>query len=108
LTDDTIERYLRPLVRSGQRTRDLQRFLAASDNKHTVAVFGRLKALKAPTLIVWGTDDVYFDVKWSHWLANTIPGTRRRVELEGARIFFPEERWAELNQELRAHWQAVR
>lgn len=108
LADDTIEQYLRPLVRSEQRTRDLQRFLAASDNKHTIAVFDRLKALKVPTLIVWGTDDVYFDVKWSHWLADTIPGTRRRVEFEGARIFFPEERWAEFNQELRAHWQAVR
>jgi pimeloyl-ACP methyl ester carboxylesterase len=108
LADETIERYLRPLVRSEQRTRDLQRFLAASDNKHTVAVFGRLKTLKAPTLIVWGTDDVYFDVKWSHWLAETIPGTRRRVEFKNARIFFPEERWAEFNRELRAHWQAVR
>jgi len=26
------------------------------------------------------------------------------VELEGARIFFPEERWAEFNRELQAHW----
>ena len=60
--------------------------------------------LKAPTLIVWGTDDVYFDVKWSRWLAETIPGTKRRVEFQGARIFSPEERWKEFNQELRAHW----
>jgi pimeloyl-ACP methyl ester carboxylesterase len=107
LTDDSIEQYLSPLVRSGQRTRDLQRFLAAFDNKHTVAVEAQLKTLKAPTLIVWGTDDVYFDVKWSRWLADTIPGTRRRVEFKGARIFFPEERWEEFNKELRAHWQAV-
>jgi pimeloyl-ACP methyl ester carboxylesterase len=71
-----------------------------------VRVEGCLKKLKAPTLIVWGTDDIYFDVKWSHWLADTIPGTRKRVEFEGGRIFFPEERWADFNQELRAHWQA--
>ena len=107
LTDDSIEKYLRPLVRSEQRTRDLQRFLAAFDNKHTLAIEARLKRLKAPTLIVWGTDDVYFDVKWSRWLADTIPGARRRVEFKGARIFFPEERWAEFNKELRAHWQAA-
>lgn len=107
LTDDSIEKYLRPLVRSEQRTRDLQRFLAAFDNKHTLAVETRLKTLKAPTLIVWGTDDVYFDLKWSRWLADTIPGTRRRAEFKGARIFFPEERWAEFNEELRAHWQAA-
>jgi pimeloyl-ACP methyl ester carboxylesterase len=105
LADDSIETYLRPLVRTEQRTRDFQRFLAAFDNKHTVAIEARLKMLTAPTLIVWGTDDVYFDVKWSRWLAHTIPGIRRRVEFEGARIFFPEERWAEFNKELRAHWQ---
>ena len=106
LTDETIDAYLRPLVRTEQRTRDFQRFLAAFDNKHTVAVEGRLRQLDAPTLIVWGTDDVYFDVRWSRWLAETIPGTRRRIELHGARIFFPEERAAEFNQDLRAHWSA--
>jgi pimeloyl-ACP methyl ester carboxylesterase len=107
LSDDSIERYLRPLVKTEQRTRDLQRFLAAFDNKHTLAIEAKLKTLQAPTLIVWGTDDVYFDVKWSHWLAENIPGTRRRVELQGARIFFPEERWQEFNKELRAHWEAA-
>jgi pimeloyl-ACP methyl ester carboxylesterase len=107
LSDDSIERYLRPLVRTEQRTRYLERFLAAFDNKHTLAIEPQLKTLKAPTLIVWGTDDVYFDVKWSHWLAENIPGTQRRIEFKGARIFFPEERWEEFDKELRAHWQAA-
>jgi len=34
---------------------------------------------------------VYFDVKWSRWLAENIPGNRRRVEFKNARLFFPEE-----------------
>lgn len=105
LSDESIERYLRPLVRTGLRTCDLERFLAAFDNRHTLAIEAQLKRLKAPTLIVWGTDDVYFDAKWSHWLANNIPGAVRRVEFEGARIFFPEERWKEFDKELRAHWK---
>jgi len=105
VSDDTIETYLRPFVATEQRTRDLQRFLAAFDNKHTLAVEPQLKTLKAPTLIVWGTDDVYFDVKWSHWLSDLIPGTVRRIEFEGARIFFPEERWQDFNEELRDHWE---
>jgi pimeloyl-ACP methyl ester carboxylesterase len=107
VSDETIEKYLRPFVGSEQRTRDLQRFLAAFDCKHTLAIEAQLKTLNAPTLIVWGTDDVYFDVKWSQWLADNIPGTQRRVEFEGARIFFPEERWEEFNQELRKHWQVA-
>src|SRR6266403_1388095 len=106
VSDASIETYLRPLVRTEQRTCNFQRFLAAFDNAHTVKVEGRLKKLQAPTLIVWGTDDIYFDVKWSHWLADTIPGTRKRAEFEGGRIFFPEERWVDFNRELRAHWQA--
>jgi pimeloyl-ACP methyl ester carboxylesterase len=107
VSDESIEIYLRPLIRTEQRTRDLERFLAAFDNTHTVGIEAQLKTLTVPTLIVWGTDDVYFDVKWSEWLAETIPGTRRRVELQNARIFFPEERWTEFDQELRAHWQAA-
>lgn len=108
LADETIETYLRPFLRSEQRTRDLQRFLAAFDCSHTLAIEPQLRALQAPTLIVWGTDDIYFGVQWSQWLAEAIPGVRRRVELEGARIFFPEERAAEFNRELRAHWLADR
>jgi pimeloyl-ACP methyl ester carboxylesterase len=104
VSDDTIEAYLRPHLASAQRTRDLERFLAAFDCAHTVAVEAKLKTLTAPTLIVWGTDDVYFDVKWSHRLAETIPGTRRRVEFDGARLFFPEERAEAFNAELRGHW----
>ncbi len=104
LADETIETYLRPLVRTEQRTRDFQRFLAAFDNAQTARLESRLRTLQVPTLIVWGTDDIYFPIKWSRWLADTIPGARRRVELEGARIFFPEERWTEFNRELRTHW----
>ena len=63
----------------------------------------RLRQLQAPTLIVWGTDDVYFPVKWAHWLAEAIPGAKPPIELAGARIFFPEERAEEFNQLLRNH-----
>ncbi len=104
---DTIETYLLPHVRSTARTRDLERFVNAFDCVHAVAIESGLKQLRAPTLIAWGTDDIYFDLKWSHWLASTIPGTRRRVEFKAARIFFPEERWSDFNAELRNHWIAA-
>jgi pimeloyl-ACP methyl ester carboxylesterase len=106
--DQTIETYLRPLVRTEQRTLDLQRFLGAFDSAHTVAIEAGLRALHAPTLIMWGTNDVYFGVEWSRWLADNIPGTRKRVELEGACLFFPEERPKVLNDGLRNHWEESR
>lgn len=40
-----------------------------------------------------------------HGLSKTIPGTKRRVEFEGARIFFPEERPEDFNKELRDFWK---
>jgi pimeloyl-ACP methyl ester carboxylesterase len=104
VADETIDIYLEPHLRTAQRTRDLERFLAAFDSAHTVAVEGRLKQLQAPTFIGWGTDDIYFDVKWGNWLAATIPGMRRHIRFDGAHIFFPEERWQEFNRELRSHW----
>ncbi len=103
VSDEDIEIYLRPLVRSEQRTRDFQRFLAAFDHSHTMAVEPQLRQLQAPTLIVWGTDDVYFPVKWAHWLAEAIPGAKPPVKLVGARIFFPEERAEKFNQLMRDH-----
>jgi len=105
-TDEDIEIYLRPHLRGEQRTKDLERFVLAFDHKHTLAIEPQLRKLQAPTLIVWGTDDVYFPVKWAHWLAEAIPGAKPPVELAGARIFFPEERAEAFNRLLRSHWGA--
>lgn len=101
ISDQDIEIYLRPLLRTEQRTRDFQRFLAVCDPVHTVAVEPRLRQLHVPTLIVWAADDAYFPVKWAYWLAETIPGAKPPVELPGARVFFPEERSDLFNQLLR-------
>jgi pimeloyl-ACP methyl ester carboxylesterase len=106
VSDKDIETYLRPHVRTKQRIHDLQRFVAAFDHKHTLAIEPQLRTLKAPTLIVWGTADIYFPVKWAHWLAETIPGAKKPVELKGARIFFPEERAQQFNGLLRDHLSA--
>src|ERR1700675_4299203 len=53
VTDEDIETYLRPLVRTEQRTRDVHTFLQAFDNKHTRAIEPQLRELRAPTLIAW-------------------------------------------------------
>jgi len=106
--DETIDIYLKPFLRTEERVRDLERFLAAFDPSHTIAIEEQLKKLHVPTLIAWGTDDIYFDVKWANWLAATIPGMRRYIRFDGGRIFFPEERWQEFNRELRNHWHDLK
>jgi pimeloyl-ACP methyl ester carboxylesterase len=98
---------LAPLLATEQRTRDFLRFMAAMDNRQTIAIEPQLKQLQAPTLVVWGTADDFFDLKWAYWLKDTIPGCRKVVELEGARLFFPEERPDELVDAIRDHWHAM-
>jgi hypothetical protein len=43
-------------------------------------------------------------VRWAYWLAQLLPQARPVIELPGARLFFPDERAAELVPLLREHW----
>jgi len=81
--------------------------LMRSTGRHTVDIEAALKLVHAPTLIAWGTDDIFFDLKWSYWLENTIAGSRRRMEITGGRIFFPEARASEFNEAVRTHWLSI-
>jgi len=92
LTDQVIRLYLQPLLSSQQRVEAFQRYWLGFDNAQTVGIHPALKALQVPTLIVWGLKDIFFDKKWAYWLKDNIPGARRVVEIEDARLFFPEDR----------------
>jgi pimeloyl-ACP methyl ester carboxylesterase len=104
---DALRTYVEPLFATPAHAKNLERFILAIDNRANVEAEPLLRRLTAPTLVVWGTDDLFFGVEWAHWLAKTIPGTRRVVELPGAKLFFPEERADELAAALREHWAAA-
>jgi pimeloyl-ACP methyl ester carboxylesterase len=107
ISAETFRTYLEPVFASDDAARNLERFIASQDCRHTVAVEPLLRRLGAPTLVVWGTDDVFFPVKWAYWLRDTIPGCEKVIEVDGARLFFPEERPEALARPLREHWQAA-
>ena len=48
-----------------------------------------------------------FDVSWAYWLRDTIPGTTRVITVDGARLFFPDERAMDLVPHLEQHWAAA-
>jgi pimeloyl-ACP methyl ester carboxylesterase len=87
-----IRLYLQPLLSSKQRIEAFERYWLSFDNAQTVAIHSMLKALEVPTLIVWGLEDIFFDRKWAYSLKDTIPGAKRVVEVEDARLFFAEDR----------------
>jgi pimeloyl-ACP methyl ester carboxylesterase len=107
VAEETFRTYLAPLFATEQSTRNFERFVAAQDCRHTVAIEPLLRKLEAPTLVVWATADIFFPVKWAYWLKDTIPGCKRVVEVEGARLFFPEERPDTLVAPMRELWSAT-
>jgi pimeloyl-ACP methyl ester carboxylesterase len=107
LVPETLAAYLGPLVDRPEQMDGLVRFMLALAPRHTVDIAGALRGLEAPTLIAWGTGDTTFELKWAYWLAGAIPGARPVVEVEGARLFWPEERPELLSRLLREHWAAA-
>jgi pimeloyl-ACP methyl ester carboxylesterase len=107
LTDEVIRLYLQPLLSSQQRIEAFQRYWLEFDNAQTVATHEALKRLVAPTLIVWGLQDIFFDKTWAVWLMNTIPGARRVIEVPDARLFFPEDRPDALSGPMLRFWQEI-
>lgn len=106
LPDEVLRAYLAPLAESDLRARELERCVAQLEPGPLLAVEPQLKELDTPTLLVWGTGDPFFDLSWARWLRDTIPGVTEIVEIEGAKLFFPDERGAELVPHLLRHWTA--
>jgi pimeloyl-ACP methyl ester carboxylesterase len=106
LTAEILGVYLAPLIASAQRKDDFNRYWIAFDPAQTIAIEPRLRSFGAPTLIVWALDDIFFDVKWAHWLGRTLPNVVRLVEVPGAKLFFPEDRPEALAGPLREFLEA--
>jgi len=104
---DVIRSYLQPCFGTIERARQFERLLVSLEVGDLQAVMPQLRELTVPTLVVWGTGDAFFDVSWAYWLRDTIPGTTRVVTVDGARLFFPEERPMDLVPHLEQHWAAV-
>ena len=102
-----IRAYLEPCFGTMERARQFERLLTALDAGDLAAVTPQLSELTVPTLVVWGTGDTFFDVSWAYWLRDTIPGTTRVVTVDGARLFFPDERPMDLLPHLEQHWAAA-
>jgi pimeloyl-ACP methyl ester carboxylesterase len=106
LPEDIARAWLEPLAGTGESARQFQRLMTSLHARDLLAAEPALGRLQVPTLIVWGTDDRAFRLKWAYWLRDTIPGATEVVEIDGGRLFFPDERADELTAALRRHWDA--
>jgi pimeloyl-ACP methyl ester carboxylesterase len=105
LSDDKVLEFLQPFA-SEEGARDIEARIVAPKAEELMALDPALQDLEVPTLLVWGTGDIYFDIKWAHRLRDTIPGVTDLVEIEGGKLFFVDERADELAPAIRKHWAA--
>ncbi len=105
-TDANLRRYLAPLNVDADRRGAFDRYVGHQDHAQLTNIEADLRAFDAPALIVWGTDDVFFPTKWAYWLQGTFPNAQPVIELEGAKLFFPEERAEALNSHIHEFWSA--
>jgi pimeloyl-ACP methyl ester carboxylesterase len=103
---DVARAMLEPVVGTPERARQFQRLMAGLRARDLLAAEPALRRLQVPTLIAWGTGDPFFQLTWAYWLRDTIPGATGVAEIDGGRLFFPDERAAELTAALRRHWDA--
>ena len=103
LPEDIARVWLEPMA-TPEAARQGQRLLTSLRARDLLAIEPALARLEVPTLIVWGTGDTAFRLKWAYWLRDTIRGPTEVVEIDGARLFFPDERATELTAALRRHW----
>jgi pimeloyl-ACP methyl ester carboxylesterase len=108
LPDDVARAWLEPLFGTAESARLFQRLAASLRARDLLAAEPGLARMEVPTLIVWGNADSFFETSWAYRLCDTIPGATGVVELDGARLFFPDERAGELAAALRRHWDAHR
>jgi pimeloyl-ACP methyl ester carboxylesterase len=104
---EVLRTFLQPVLGTPERAHQFEQLLVSLLPEDLLAVEPELAKLQVPTLIVWGTADVTFELSWAYWLKDLIPGATEVVEIEGGRLFFPDERSDELVSSLRQHWSTL-
>lgn len=104
LPDEIARAWLEPLFANREVARQHLRLFTSVRAHDLLAIEPALFSMTVPTLIVWGTGDKFFPRHWAYWLRDRIPGANQVVELQGARLLFPDERAGELTTALCNHW----
>ena len=87
---DVLDSYTLPAVTHPGVRRDLARFIAGMDPRHSLAAAERLPAFDRPALIAWSREDLFFPKDHAERLAELLP--QGRLEwIDDARTFSPED-----------------
>jgi pimeloyl-ACP methyl ester carboxylesterase len=103
-TDEAIEYYFAPLVRSPRGRRQVQAYAIALERNALEGIEPALKRCAVPTRIVWGTGDTIFSLASPDYLNRIFAKSRGVRRVPGAKLFFPEEFPDLIAEEARKLW----
>lgn len=90
-TDEAIEYYFAPLVRSPIRKAQVHAYAVALERNPLEGIEPALQRCTVPTRIVWGTADNIFSSASPDYLDRVFGNSRGVRRVPGAKLFFPEE-----------------
>lgn len=82
--------YVLPAITNAGVRRDLARFIAGMDPRHSLAAAERLPDFDRPALIAWSREDQFFPQRHAERLAELLPNARLEW-IDDARTFSPED-----------------
>jgi haloalkane dehalogenase len=103
-TDEAIEYYFAPLVRSPRGKDQVHAYTVALAPNPLAGLEPALKRCTVPTRILWGTGDTIFSQASADYLDRTLPNSRGVRRIPGAKLFFPEEFPDLIAEEARRLW----
>jgi haloalkane dehalogenase len=104
LADETIDMYLGPLVESPQRKALTNAYAIGLAPNPLAGTEPMLKQSQLPARIIWGTGDTIFSQADAAYLDKTLPRSRGVRQIDGAKLFFPEEFPDVIAEEARKLW----
>lgn len=92
---EVTESYLWPLGRSAGVRRDLRKLLVGVHPRHTLAAAEKLRTFDRPVLLIWGSEEKLFPIRFARRLAGVLPDARL-VEVPDTYTFISEDQPAAL------------
>lgn len=103
-TDEAVDYYLGPLVRSPERKALVNAYAIALERNPLEGIEAALRRSVVPTRIVWGTGDPIFSAASPDYLDKVLGNSRGVRRVPGAKLFFPEEFPDLIAEEARGLW----
>jgi len=105
-TNEALEMYFGPLVTSAERKAELHRYAVALGRNALLGIQPALQRCRVPTRIAWGIDDTIFDASNADYLHRSFGNSFGVRRLEGAKLFWPEERPDIIAAQARILWES--